>query len=165
MPKKKEVYISESAEYLTKLLRNSKSSFTKSRLKCILLLKSNKYSKRKDLANNLKITYSTLKKWITQYEKEGLDSFITTKHSSNRSSVISPQTHSLLEKKLKNCTDPLQSYTEAQRWISDLQNESIPYSTVNAYLKRKFGTKLKMPRKSHYKQDEIEVSSFKKPKN
>lgn len=38
----------------------------------------------------------------------------------------------------------------------------IKYHAVNKYVKRKFGAKLKVARKSHIKKDEKQVEEFKK---
>ena len=38
----------------------------------------------------------------------------------------------------------------------------MKYNTLRTYLIRHFGTKLRMPRKSHYKKDEQAIEAFKK---
>ncbi|MBK8444601.1 MAG: winged helix-turn-helix domain-containing protein [Sphingobacteriales bacterium] len=56
----------------------------------------------------------------------------------------------------------MRSYKEAQQWLKSELGIEKQYNTVRMYLKRNFGTKLKVGRKSHIKKDEAAVDTFKK---
>jgi transposase len=47
-------------------------------------------------------------------------------------------------------------------WINEKFNLDMNYQAVNKYLKRHFGTKLKVGRKSHVNKDENAAALFKK---
>ncbi|MFT5601590.1 MAG: transposase, partial [Flavobacteriales bacterium] len=55
-----------------------------------------------------------------------------------------------------------QGYNDAVLWIKQEFGYDLKYHTVRAFMIRNFGTKLKTPRKSHYKKDEVAFEAFKK---
>lgn len=79
-----------------------------------------------------------------------------------RREVVPSHIHQDLETKLNNSTDPLLGYNDAVEWVKKEFDIELKYQTLRAYLIRHFGTKLKTPRKSHYKKDEQATEAFKK---
>ena len=67
-----------------------------------------------------------------------------------------------IEDKLNDSSAPLQGYNDAVLWIKQEFGYDLKYHTVRAFMIRNFGTKLKTPRKSHYKKDEVAFEAFKK---
>ena len=53
-------------------------------------------------------------------------------------------------------------YNNAVLWIQQEFGYEIKYHTVRSFMIRNFGSKLKTPRKSHYKKDEVAFDTFKK---
>jgi len=70
--------------------------------------------------------------------------------------------HKELEDKLNNSRDPLLGYWGAVSWVRDNFGIEVKYNTLRTYLIRNFKTKLKSPRKSHYKKNEQAIEAFKK---
>jgi len=75
---------------------------------------------------------------------------------------VSNEIRASLDKKLNNSTAPLQGYNDAVEWVKIKHNIEINYHTLRSFMIANFGTKLKQPRKSHYKKDEVAFESFKK---
>lgn len=53
-------------------------------------------------------------------------------------------------------------YNDAVIWVRNKHNIDINYHTLRSFMIVNFGTKLKQPRKSHYKKDEQAFETFKK---
>ncbi|MBK8441926.1 MAG: hypothetical protein IPL35_00285 [Sphingobacteriales bacterium] len=56
----------------------------------------------------------------------------------------------------------MRSYKEAQQWLKSELGIEKQYNTVRMYLKRNFGTKLKVGRKSHIKRTKRRLILLKK---
>ena len=76
--------------------------------------------------------------------------------------VISSEIKESLRQKLNNSKDPLQGYNDAVDWVKSKHNVDINYHTLRSFMIVNFGTKLKQPRKSHYKKNEQAFETFKK---
>jgi transposase len=84
------------------------------------------------------------------------------KSGGNRKSVIGAQLHESLSTKLNDSNNPLRGYWDGVLWVKTHHGIDIKYNTLRTYLIRHFHTKLKSPRKSHYKKDEQAIEAFKK---
>ena len=78
----------------------------------------------------------------------------------NKASIISKEIHKKLSDKLNDSANPLKGYWEAQQWVRDNFGLEIKYNTLRTYLIRHFKTKIKTPRKSHYKKDDQAIEAF-----
>jgi len=154
--------IKEAAEELDLLYRNSKSFKIKRRIKNLILTKSNKFSTREQLAKYLGINVKTLYVWTKIYQEEGLDAMLTMSGGGKRREKITDAIKKELEEKLNNSKTPLQGYTDAVEWVRTKFDLEINYHTLRSFMIVNFGTKLKQPRKSHYKKDENAFEAFKK---
>ena len=67
-----------------------------------------------------------------------------------------------IKKKLHDSTSPLHGYTDVVQWARKEFDVEINYHTLRSFMIVNFGTKLKQPRKSHYKKDEKAFETFKK---
>ncbi len=104
-----------------------------------------------------------LTRWYHQYLNEDFKSFVSEKRKGgNNQKTILPSIHKALEDKLSDSAHPLLGYWEAVIWIKENYDVDINYHTVRDYLIKHFGSKLKAPRKSHYRKDPEAVKSFKK---
>ena len=162
MPKYAQIHIIESIEELQSLLKKEKNHRMKVRIKSLILTKEKRFKRRQDLADYLCIGISTLKRWTKEYQKEGIGVFLTPNTGGHRESVISEEIHNALCEKLQDSKDPLRGYNHAVEWVRVNYGEEIYYNTLRQYIIRNFKTKLKTPRKSHYKKDEEAYEAFKK---
>ena len=152
--------ITESIEELKILYKKQSKSKVKLRLKSLIYTKEKRYKTQTILATHLGINYSSLKRWFKQYKEEGLSSLLDLKSGGNKSSIITEEVHKKLEEKLHDSTNPLKGYWDAQQWLKTNFNLDMKYNTVRTYLIRHFKTKIKTPRKSHYKKDQQAIDAF-----
>jgi len=127
------ISIKESLKDLKEKYKKEPNQKLKLRLKCLIYTKESKFKTQTILATHLGIDYSSLKRWFKQYKEEGLDSYLSIKSGGNKPSIITAEIHEHLE---------------------------MEYNTVRTYLIRHFKTKIKQPRKSHYKKDEQAIEAF-----
>ncbi len=160
MGRQANITIKESIEDLKTRYRKESNSKVKLRIKSLIYTKEERYRTQTILATHLGIDYSSLKRWFKQYKEEGLASFLSLKSGGNKPSIITPEIHQKLAEKLRDSTNPLRGYWEAQQWLGHHCNLEIQYNTVRTYLIRHFKTKLKTPRKSHYKKDKQAIKAF-----
>jgi transposase len=156
------ITIQESLSTLKLYRKKEKNHKKKLRLLSLILTKENKFSRRVDLAEHLGVNIDTLNKWTKKYKKHGLTGLLSLNSGGKRREAIPHSIHKEIEKKLNDSNLPLQGYTDAVSWVKQEFGYQIKYHTLRAFMIRNFGSKLKTPRKSHYKKDEVAFEAFKK---
>jgi len=154
------IVIKETTEELASLFNKTKDQRLKLKLKCLILFKKGDFKKQEDLANHLCIGYSTLRLWLKKYKQDGFDKFVMIPVKGRPKSCITAEIHDALEAKLSDSNAPLQGYWDAVSWLKDTMDVSINYQALRNYMIKHFKTKLKVPRKSHYKKDEQAIEAF-----
>jgi len=96
------------------------------------------------------------------YETRGIQGLLEQTRGGKRREIITPLAHTAIEKRLKNPLDAFVSFEELRRWVDEHYIPGIKYVTLNAYVKRHFGAKLKVARKSHVQKDPASTEAFKK---
>lgn len=136
----------------------------KNRVQMLLILKKTQKSLSKiELASILKVNHNTAQKWRKGYFEKGIDGLLSDGRVGFKTSKINKEMHQAIEKGLTSPTDAFTSYVGLINWIvENYIPEEINYHTVNKYVKRHFGAKLKVSRKSHVKKDLNAVGAFKK---
>ena len=157
-----EIIIKESLSTLKLLHKKEKKEKKKLRLLSLILTKENRFSRRVDLAEYLGINIDTLNKWTRKYREFGLEELLVINSGGKRREAIPKSIHKKIEDKLNDSNAPLQGYTDAVSWVNEEFGYQIKYHTLRAFMIRNFGSKLKIPRKSHYKKDELAFDTFKK---
>lgn len=165
MSKKINFTLSESISELKSLRKKANSYRIEQRLLFLIYKDDNKFKTREDLAEYLNVSEGTLRNWSKTYVESGLNGLLKISSGGANNVKITSELHKQLESKLHNSTDPLLGYHHAVRWVRDEFGIELQYNTLRTYMKRHFGTKLKVPRKSHYKKDEKAIEVFKKPSN
>ena len=156
------ITIKEDLKALKNLHRKEKDSRKKSRIMSLILTLEGKFSTMEELAKFIGINSKTLYKWTDRYKEGGLSALLKISGGGKRKESVPVSIHKDIEKKLQDSTAPLQSYTDAVQWVKQEFGYTIKYHTLRAFMKRNFGTKLKTPRKSHYKKNEVAFDVFKK---
>ena len=152
--------IEESLSELKNLRSKQPTLSKQKRVDCLVHLKTSKFKTRKELANHLSIHIRTQERWLTQYRTGGMASYISNEPQIRPSKIISPQIHDALEARVNSSDSPFLGYWEAQQWVEDTFNVQIKYHWLRKYLITHFKTKLKSPRKSHYKKEEQAIEAF-----
>ncbi len=117
---------------------------------------------KRDLAEIIGVNHNSIQKWRKIYEEGGLELLCSHKKTGFKKSIIKPEEHLQIEELLKNPLNGLNGYKELVEWFEMKFSKKIKYNTLMKYCKRKFGSKIKVARKSHIKKDEAKVESFKK---
>lgn len=160
---RKQLDVKESFEELYSLKKKVKNHRLKVRVLFLILEKERRFKIREELAEYLGVDDSTLLRWGISYHKNGISGFIKLSVGGNKKSLIPSNVHDGLKLKTHDSSNPLQGYWDAINWVKEEYNIELKYNTLRMYMIRNFSTKLKMPRKSHYKKDDQAIEVFKKP--
>lgn len=160
MAKLTTITIKESAEQLTKLIGTSSSSI-KPRLKMLLAI-INGITSTQELALKTKSNRDSIRNWKNIYSSRGLDALMEDVRGGKRHGTLTDEQKAVLFAKLSSPKGGFTSYKQATEWINETFGVQMKYQAVNKYLKRNFGTKLKVGRKTHIKKDESAEALFKK---
>ena len=162
MPKTRIVEIKESYSELQQVLGSTVNYRLKLRIQSLILTKEEKFKDRKELAQFLGVSKGTLQRWTETYEESGLSGLLTISSGGDRKTIISESIHLKIKEKLEDSENPLRGYWDAVEWLKDHHQVEINYYTLRKYMIKHFHSKLKTPRKSHYKKDEQAIEAFKK---
>jgi transposase len=155
------ITVRESKKDLTTLLRGA-SSATKPRIKMLLAILDG-ITATQELVFKTKSNRDSIRNWKNTYRKGGIDGLLEETRGRKQPGAIGSKEKQDLEKKLSDPKGGFTSYKEAVEWINKTFGLSMEYHAVNKYLKRNFGTKLKVGRKTHINKDENATALFKKP--
>ena len=162
MGKKVDLVITESLSELKKQYKKHKNFRKRLRIMSLILTKEKKFKTREELSEFLGVSPKTLYSWTLVYKEFGLEKMLVISNGGVRRVVVPKHIHKDLEAKLNNSTDPLLGYTDAVEWVKNELSIELKYNTLRTYMIKNFGSKLKSPRKSHYKKDEQATKAFKK---
>jgi len=165
MSLRQSIEIRESLANLKKLKKEQTSYKAIQKIRLLELLKSNPDILREVSAKELDVSLRTQERWISDYQKNGIDKFIAPQVNSKKSKEITPEIHEGLAKKVNSSTDCFRGYWDACEWVKKEFGKEVQYANLRYYLIKHFGTKLKKPRKSHYKKDPVAVDGFLKNPN
>ncbi len=160
MSKKKEIVVKESKSDLQSLRKKQTSLALEKRVIWLLQFKTKKNLLRKETASKVNITLRTQNRWIDKYMNNGIDEFLTSNKDNRKSKIITNELHEALKERLNSSQSPLLGYWDAVNWIKEEFDVEIKYHWLRKYLISHFKTKLKSPRKSHYKKDEQAIEAF-----
>lgn len=155
-----QITIKESAEELVFLLKRSNST-TRPRIKMLQAIVGG-IAATKDLALKIKVNRNSISNWKNAYQKHGINGLLEEERGGNRPAAINEQQKLQLQQKLSDPKGGFTSYIEAMNWINTTFGLQMEYHAVNKYLKRNFGTKLKVGRKTHVNKDDNAAALFKK---
>lgn len=120
---------------------------------------------RKETAKKANISLRTQERWIDIYLKKGIDIFLAKPTRKKPSKIITKEIHKALEVRLTTSELHFLGYWDATDWVNQKFGVQIKYHWLRKYLIKHFKTKLKSPRKSHYKKDEQAIEAFLKTSN
>ena len=155
--------LKETIQELKDLRRKTKNHRLKTRLLYLIIKDDPRYPTLDSISQQLDVSVSSLRRWRITYQTKGLSHLLTISNGGKRREVVTSDIHKGLEKKVNDSVDPLLGYNHAVEWVKEKYGIVLKYNTLRTYMKRHFKTKLKVPRKSHYKKDDEAVQLFKKP--
>jgi transposase len=160
MGKKAELDITESLSELKKLLVKQKTLKGEKRITCLIDIKSKKFEKRQKVSDSLGVHIRTLERWLNEYKSGGVLQLLYDKPKNKQSKIITPEIHKAVAQRVNDPHNPFLGYWDAQNWVNQKYGVDIKYQRIREYLIQHFKTKLKTPRKSHYKKDEQAEQAF-----
>lgn len=153
MGRQSKLEIRESLIELKKALSKQKVLKLERRVKCLICIRTNKFDNRQDLADYLGVDKRTMERWLKNYSSGGISAMLAIEPKNKGSKIITQEIHKGLERRVKDSKNPFLGYWDAQQWVNDEFGVEVKYQRIREYLIQHFGTKLKTPRKSHYKKD------------
>lgn len=156
-----QIPVKESADEIRRLLAGAPAHL-RSRLKMLQQLSRGVFS-IDVLAAKVGASRNSVAAWKRLYKNNGVEALLADQRGGDYRSSIDAAGKQKLEAKLSDPNDAFTSFGQAQVWIKENLGIEMNYHAVNKYLKRNFGAKLKVGRKSHVKKDEAAVAVFKKP--
>ena len=153
--------VQESAEYLSKSLKNTRRAFEKERLQMLWWIKTEQVTQHQELSQRLGRDGSTVTKLLQRDWRGGLSKLLEVKTAPGETPVIQGEMLNELVSKLKS-PEGFSSYGQIVEWIKQEWNVQVKYKTVHSLVRYKLGAKLKVPRPISSSQDEQAVSLFKK---
>ena len=145
-----------------KSLHGKASVHLRPRYKMLLLIAGGQTSSQ-ELAAKTGVSRNSIASWKRSYSEGGIEQLTSDLRGGDFKSNITVDDKKKIEEKLSDPRKAFTSFTEAQAWLKEELGIDKNYHAVNKYLKRNFGAKLKVGRKSHVKKDEAAVAVFKKP--
>jgi transposase len=144
--------ISESAEWLERLVRQERDAQIQRRYHMLLLFKTEEAKSRSAAARHLGVHRNTIADWIGLYEKGGLEKLreIGEPGPEPGQQSIPPTVMEDLKERLSK-PEGFGSYKEIQQWLAEEQDVDLCYSTVHGIVRYDLGAKPKSPRPSHPK--------------
>ena len=158
----KTIEIKEGLEDLKHRLKSAKTHQSVIRIQCIVFLKEKRFKNRTSIADTLGVSLSSIDRWIKIYQSQGIEQLLKMTSGGKRREVITKEIHEKLSEKLQDAYNPLLGFHDAVKWVEDNFNLQVKYTTLYSYIRKNFGGKLKVPRKSHYKNNTQAVEDFKK---
>jgi transposase len=140
--------IPESVAELKQRLQHEHHGRKKPRRQMLYLLASAQAHTRQDVAQLLGLSRNTLGRWLTIYQTGGLAALLDIYVPAGKAPSLAPPVLSSLEQALHQPAG-FGSYKDLQHWLAQTHGVEVKYKTLYALVRKRFGTKLKVPRPSH----------------
>ena len=154
--------VRETKQQLQALLKKQPASLRGRIVMLLTIKKSERALSKIELARLVGVNPNSIQSWRTLYVSKGINGLLTHNKGGKRREVITPGVHKAIEKRLRSPENAFGSFKELQQWVEEHYIKGIKYVTLNAYVKRHFGAKLKVARKSHINKSEQAITAFKK---
>lgn len=156
------ITVKETLSELKKMLKSS-PPHQSPKLKMLIVIKQSEFDLNKnELADQIGVNQNSAQKWRKKYQSGGIKALLSDGRIGFKPSVISKEAHEQIRIKLHNPQGAFTSFKDLQHWVDTHFTKGINYNSLRHYVKRHFGAKLKVARKSHVKKDKEAVQLFKK---
>lgn len=156
------ITVKESIPELKKLLKSA-PEHQSPKLKMLITIKQSASDLNKnELADQVGVNHNSIQTWRKKYQTGGIKLLLSDGRIGFKPSVISKEAHEQIRIKLNNPEGAFTSFKDLQQWVDTYFIKGINYNSLRHYVKRHFGAKLKVARKSHVKKDKEAVDIFKK---
>jgi transposase len=153
------IEVKETIKELKGLQKENPSNYN--RLQMLILIKDGGITTKDSLAQALSVSNKSVHVWRTKYIEGGL-ALLLEDNRGGKQGQITEKIHQKLAVRLNNSKEGFKSFIEIQQWLKENFGIQMEYHAVNKYIKRKFGARPKVARKSHINKDDNAVALFKK---
>ncbi len=140
--------IREPVAELKQCLQHEHHGRKKPRLQMLYLLASGQAHSRQEVAQLLGLSRNTIGRWLATYEAGGLATLLEIYVPAGKAPSLAPPVLSSLEQALHQPTG-FASSKELQQWLAQTHGVEVKYKTLYTIVRKRFHTKLKVPRPSH----------------
>ncbi len=161
MARSLKIVIEESAEFLEKQLKQTRTASQKERLQILWWLKTEQVQQHQELAHRLGRDKSTVTRWLQKYRRGGLLELLEVKTAPGQVPHLTPLALAGIKERLEKGT-AFKSYGEIVEWLKAEYNLDLTYATVYSWVHYRLKAKLKVPRPQSALQDIEAVQLFKK---
>ena len=165
MANAKSITVKESFKGLKLFLKKSPAHHSAKIRMLIEIKKSDVFLSKNELAEIVGVNHNSIQTWRTKYLKEGIAELLTDGRIGFKPSIIKASTHKKIGSELSKEEASFSSYKQLHAWVDKNLVKGINYNSLRQYVKRHFGAKLKVPRKSHIRKDKEAGITFKKTSN
>ena len=156
------ITVKENLTELKKMLKTSAPHLTP-KLKMLIIIKESELDLNKnELAKEVGVNHNSIQKWRKKYLAGGIKSLLQDGRIGFKPSIITKETHEQIRVKLHNPVGAFTSFKDLQHWVDTNFIKGVNYNSLRHYVKKHFGAKLKVARKSHVKKDKDAGELFKK---
>ncbi len=132
-------------------------------LQMLILIKQQGSLSKDKLALLLGSGHSSVLSWRRIYLHGGIEALLVENRGGFKKAKITAAAEKQLAQRLHNPKEGFRSFIEIQQWLLTEFNIAMEYHAVNKYVKRKYGARLKVSRKSHVQKSPADEAVFKKP--
>jgi len=125
-----EFKIKEDLEELHNLLKKQTDFYGEKRIKCLILIKENRFSTHTQLAKYLGVNIHTIERWLKNYTLNGVDFMIQNQPKQKKSKFITEEIHNKLASRINDSSNPFLGYWDAQQWVKNEYGIEINYHTM-----------------------------------
>lgn len=151
--------IAESAEYLEKSLKQSKSAAQKERLQMLWWLRTAQVTQHQQLSERLGRSSASITRWLQKYRQGGLAALLEVKTAPGAPAKIQGQALEKLQQRLQS-DEGFGSYGAIVEWLDQECGLTLKYDTVNRFVRQKLKVKLKVPRPVSSQQPPQVIAGF-----
>ena len=142
--------IAESVAELKHHVQHEHHGRKKPRLQMLYLLASGQARTRQDVARLLGLSRNTIGRWLATYQTGGLAALLDIYVPTGKAPSLTPAVLSSIEQALHQPAG-FGSYKDLQCWLAQTHSVQAKYKTLYTIVRKRFHTKLKVPRPSHTK--------------
>lgn len=154
--------IEASATELKIIIKRQQTVTNRQKVQALYLLKSLKAQSITEVSELLGVHRITVQRWFKQYSNGGLRALLKLGRSTGRPRVIRSEIVEGISTKLSEESGEIKSYKELGKWVEENYQTSVKHSTLYKQVHERMKAKLKVPRPSSQKKDELAAIEFKK---
>lgn len=159
------IRVKESLPELRHLLKKSQAHHSLKLRMLMEIKRSDVALSKNELADKIGVNHNSIQAWRSKYRIGGLKALLKDGRIGFKPSIINPKAHKKIGLQLNKPEAHFSSYKQLHEWVDKSLVKGVNYNSLRQYVKRHFGAKLKVPRKSHIRKDKEAVEAFKKSSN